>query len=458
VSHHACVEHFFSRIKDSLEENFLSESKLIIIKAMSFTFPCRSPSQIARCPPLSDSESEEEAVNVTISLIKDENKEIFNENEANENSVDESSSEVQTKPAPDDENSPESISPEVNEKIQAEATNSNHSNENFSTQDDVRPSSDLLVEHSCDFIDRAAISSGIKTTSIARLKNSADQLNKQLENIKLEKDKIQNEIREKKLKLIEAIMKIVAYEKSIQEVEASIADKLHHFQSRIIVFEKKRLEIFLNSGDVKVHKLLEREIEEVKEEFKNQSKVDEAERDQITQHAQLFAVSLGDIFNGYKSYVEEILIELQKDENFEEMEKLSREFFENISQLQRLINRPAKYCKDQNNERFYLNIDKRRVYQIENYSSEYELLEGNREKIKDGFKLENDENGEFYFDEKARKVYTKFYFEDDVGVFYIDIHGDRHYVEESRGKFSVVNLGWFIKDVQKGNLKKIRVF
>lgn len=296
----------------------------------------------------------------------------------------------------------------------------------------------------CFAINRAP-DDGTRVDSIARLQTDADKLQEQVDSINFEKERIQAEIRNKRQELIDAIMKVVEYEKSIQAVEGCIADKLHHFQTRIIDLEGKRQEIFLTSGDKQGLDLLEGEIKEVKHKHEHQQKSDEADRDQITQQAQHFAASLGDVINEYQNFHREMMIEMKPDLAVE----AEHEFCQNMTQLHHLINRPAKFCKNFKGERFYVSQANEKIFQLEAHSSEYKLkVEGNREKVKCGLTLHLNEHGEYYIDTRGNEIYTKFYFEDDFGRFYVDIHGERNYkADPEASEYKIVNGNWVkVKD------------
>lgn len=298
-------------------------------------------------------------------------------------------------------------------------------------------------ERSCFFVDRSDVY-GTRIESIARLRTTADDLQRRIEDFHAEKQRVHDEIREKKQQLIDAIMKVVEYEISIQEVEGALADKLHHFQARMIELETKRMEIFLTSGDGKVRDLLEREISEVKEEFTSRSINDGMKRDGITQEAQIFAASLGDIIKEYRSYYDELIAQVERDEPHETVQELQNEVNFNMTQLHRLISRPAKFCRDKNGERFYKNAGGEKIFKVDSHSSEYKLNDvGAHEMVKDGLELFEDAHGEFYVDNKSRKLYTKYFFEDENGRFYIDVHGDRKYkTDPEASEYMLLNGNW----------------
>lgn len=295
----------------------------------------------------------------------------------------------------------------------------------------------------CWFVDRSAIQS-TRTTSITKMQTEAERLQKQIEEIKLEKERIQVEIRQKKKQMIEAIEKVIELEDSIESVEALIADKLHHFQTRLIDLETKRWDIFSNSGDTKVRQLLESEIDEVKEEFNKRSKFDETEMSRLIQTAQTSAVSIGDVVELYQHYVDESIADALSEESPTKLKEMKENLSKNMEKLHRLINRPAQFCKDKAGKRFYLNVNMERVYKAEAHSSEYKLnVDCDREKIKDGFTLAIDGSGEFYVDFVGRKIYTKYYFEDENGRYYIDVHGSRFYKSDPEAsEYILVNGDW----------------
>lgn len=302
---------------------------------------------------------------------------------------------------------------------------------------------DEYDESSCFFVDRSDVY-GTRIDSITRLQSTADDLQSNIEDFQAGKQRVQAEIREKKQHLIEAIMKVVDFEISIQDVEGALADKLHHFQTRMTELESKRMEIFTTSGDDKVRDMMEREIGEVKKEFAGRSISDEMKRDGITQEAQHFAASLGDIISEYRRYCDELIAQVERDEPHETVQAMQKEVNKNMTQLHRLINRPAKFCRDKKGNRFYKNAGGEKIFKVDSHSSEYKLNDaGAREKVKDGIELLDDANGEFYVDNKARKLYTKYFFEDENGRFYIDVHGDRKYkTDPEASEYMLVNGNW----------------
>lgn len=319
----------------------------------------------------------------------------------------------------------------------------NETDLSYDAQDEADVQGKPLKQPDCLHVDRQSVL-GTRIDSIAKLETNADQLQHQIDEFKQEKQRVQDDIHRKKQLLIDAILKVVDFEISIQDMEALIADKLHHFHSRIIDLESKRMEIFLNSGDPKIHELLELEIEEVKNEFEKTSKVYESNRDEITQHAQTFAATLGDVIKEYHSYFDEMLSEMDPVISHEVRDIMMNEFNFNFTQLHRLMNRPAKFCKENDGDRYFLDINKDKIFKVDEHSSEYKLTsQGDREKIKEGFKLESDGDDEFYFDLKLRKIYTKYFFQDEFGRFFIDVHGTRHYkTDPEASEYMLINGNW----------------
>lgn len=295
----------------------------------------------------------------------------------------------------------------------------------------------------CRFVDQSSVL-GTRTESIAKLEKNADELKLQIENIHMEMVRVANEIREKKKRWLDAILKVVEFEKSIQCIELSIFDKLHHFQGRIIDLESKRMENYKNSGDQKLHDMLENEIDEVKEAFEKQAEADENEKNEMTTQGQVFAASLGDVTSEYLKLFEEELEDAKTSKSRHTVEDMKEEFHRNMALLEKLLQRPAKFCVDQSGDRFYLDGSKEKVFKLEHFSSEYKLtVDGGRAKVKDGFSLYDDENGQYYVDRRGRKMYTKYYFEDEFGRFFIDIHGNRKYkVDSEASEYELVNGVW----------------
>lgn len=303
---------------------------------------------------------------------------------------------------------------------------------------------DQIHRPSCFFVDQSAVE-GTRTGSIAKLELNTEQLKSQIDEIHREIDRVQNEIKEKKQRWLDAILKVVEFEKVIQNIDSLMADKLHHFHSRIIDLEAKRMDIYKNSGDEKIQDLLENEIDEVKECFDLQSKVDDADKDAMVQEGQTFAGSLGDVVNEYQKFFEEAYDSAKLSEPAPKVVTMKQEFDKNMELLVNLIHRPGKFCNDKTTgDRFFLNVDQEKIFKLENYSSEYKLNgQGGRVKVKEGFSLANDENGEFYVDSRGRKIFTKYYFEDEYGRFYLDIHGERNYKADAEAsEYMLVNGKW----------------
>lgn len=260
-------------------------------------------------------------------------------------------------------------------------------------------------------------------TDVANLDDQVDQLNKEKECLSLE-------ISNKKKKLLNAINEVIKLELSIREVEKVIADKLYHFQSRIIDLENNRLEEFKNNEQNQLSSLLEQEIDDVKRQFQTQSKLDEINKNQLIQNAQNFAASLGDVVAEYK----------ENEDSFND----HNTFDENMNILKHLLSRPGQFCHDENNARFYLNVKKEKVYQLNLHSSQCILDDnGNRLRIQDGFRLMDNEKGEYYEDIRERNIYVKYFFKDSFGQYYVDINGNRCYKgDPEASEYMLVNGQW----------------
>ncbi|CAO1427655.1 unnamed protein product [Diamesa serratosioi] len=289
-----------------------------------------------------------------------------------------------------------------------------------STQDD------LTQDPECFFV---ATPSTTRMDSIVHLETNVASLEEQVDLINLEKERLALEISNKKEQLLNAINKVICLELSIQEVEKVIADKLYHFQSRIIELETKRLEEIKNNDQNQLSSLLEQEIDEVKLKFQTQSKIDENSRNQLTQSAQNFAASLGDVVVEYEKHINDVKRE---------------EFDKNMTLLKHLLTRPGQYCHDLNRARFFLSARDEKVYQVNLHTSQFILdVDGNRVKIKDGFELMNDKNGKYYLDVNENNIYVMYYFEDSFGRYYVDINGDRCYkTDPEASEYMLVNGQW----------------
>lgn len=190
--------------------------------------------------------------------------------------------------------------------------------------------------------------------------------------------------------------------------------------------------------DIKM--FLEQEIDDIKLIHKKQMSDIQTIRDELVQQAHTFAVSLGP----------NILDEFQAchcasiKEETEDVTQLKHEYTKNRQRLEKLLSRPAKYCHDPQGERFYINSQQQKIYKVDSYSSEYAVdSEGNRMRVKKGFTLQTNESGEFYLDSQIRKIYTKFYFEDEHGRYYIDIHGNRFYhADPEASEYKLVDGHW----------------
>lgn len=385
---------YLSKQSRKLQDIPGNQSNLFQFRAM-MSNPCQSAVRSSRCPTLSESESE-------------------------------------------DDKTIDSNSGAATDASKCSST-ADSQNSAFDSTQDSKPTPSSTSKHLekqlCFHIERPSTT---RADSIFKLESNIGALQQQINDFKLEKERVLSEIREKKQQLINAIMEIIEFEKVIQGVEAVMSDKLHNFQSRLFDLETKRKENFMNVGDEQLQNFLENEIDDVKQKHQEQVKADEIQRNIMTQQAQFFAASLGDIVQEYQTYFDELT-----------EEKSVEDFNENLSQLKRLINRPPQFCKDSAGNRFYINVAKETIYQVEAYSSEYKLnTEGNREKVKEGLELHNDDNGEFFLDLTGRKIYTKFFFEDEFGRFYVDIHGNRNYkTDPEASEYKLVNGNWVkIKD------------
>lgn len=189
-----------------------------------------------------------------------------------------------------------------------------------------------------------------------------------------------------------------------------------------------------------VKNLIENEINDVKSTQRHHLSEFETSRDQLVQQAQTFAFSLG------PQIVDEFQMchcdEMKNSQDSSEI--LQRNFIKNKKRLEKLLSRPSKFCKDSKGARFYLNSKKQKIYKVESFSSEYAVDdEGNRMKIKNGFPLITNENGEYYLDSQIRKIYTKYFFKDENGRYFIDIHGDRFYKTDAEAsEYKLINGQW----------------
>lgn len=280
----------------------------------------------------------------------------------------------------------------------------------------------------CFFVDRS--SAGTRMDSIERLKTDMSQLQGEIESIQEKKAQITQRIEQKKNEILEALAKVAELEENLQEIETLLADQLFNFQQQIITLESKLMENFKGGNDNELKNLLENEILELKESFHAQFQKDEKNLSDLTKSAQSFAASIGDIISDIHKIFDAT--------------KINDKLTSDIEKLKNLINRPAQFCFDSNGRRFYFNREKVKVFQDEFHTAHYTIDSEDDEIIaKEALPTESDTNGEFYLDVKSRKIYIKYFFEDDFGHYYIDIHGDRHYKTDAEAsEYMLVNGVW----------------
>jgi hypothetical protein len=192
--------------------------------------------------------------------------------------------------------------------------------------------------------------------------------------------------------------------------------------------------------DLKV--FIEQEISDIKLTHKNKMKEIRALRDELVQQAHIIAVTLGsNILDEFQACHCSIINE---EEKHSDVTQMKREYVKNRQRLEKLLQRPAQYCRDPQGERFYINSQQQKIYKVESHSSEFVVdSEGNRMRVKNGLALQTDESGEFYLDSQIRKIYTKFYFEDEHGRYYVDIHGNRFYhADPEASEYKLVDGQW----------------
>lgn len=308
---------------------------------------------------------------------------------------------------------------------------------------DEEPSKSATKKSSTDCFFVKKSSADTRADSIFKLETDLEKLDEKIESIQDEKLTIKQEICVKKRKLQEAILKVIEFEVQIEDLEKLIEKNLQGFQARIISLENKLMNNFKgeNNSDIKV--LLENEIYDVKSNHEKQQLEIETARDELVTQAQSFAYSLGEnIVNDFKMC-------LNDDMNEKEATEKQEEFTKNLKRLENLLARPAKICRDSHGERFYINSSKQKIYQVFPHSSEYALSDdGKLTKIRNGILLKTDNSGEFYVNSQSCKIYTKYFFEDEFGRYYIDIHGDRHYqTDPQASEYKLLNGQWIkLKD------------
>lgn len=317
----------------------------------------------------------------------------------------------------------------VDDRCPSSSENSSCSSDEILTDDESANNENKSQKSSdCFFEDQSL---GVtRMDSIEKLKTDENQLDEQIESIREEKAQIKQKILEKKKGILELLAKVAEFEDNIQEVEVLIGEKLYNFQHRLLNLETKLNENFRGENDEDLKNLLENEICELKEDFSDQSEKDEDDLCELIQHGHVFAKSIGCIID-----------DITKLFNPEEINENTKE---NLTKLRKLLQRPAKYCYDSKGRRFYLNQEKNKVFQDEHHTELY-IIDSEEEKIivKEGFPLEIDENGEYYTNVKGLKIYTKYYFEDNFGQYFIDVHGDRHYKSDSEAsEYMLVNGAW----------------
>jgi hypothetical protein len=269
--------------------------------------------------------------------------------------------------------------------------------------------------------------------SVEKLKLNAHQLQEQIASIEQEINDVHQTIDRKRDGILEAILKVISFEELIEDIEMAMADELYQFQSKVIAIETQLMNNFrtLCCSDVKSH--LEYQLDRLKAQHGEKVWSDDESYAELTKQSKVFAASIGDVVQEYQKF---------HDERHDKYDY-------NMDKLKKLLSRPAEFCKDSNGDRFFFNSDNEKVFQDEVHRSQYMLdAEGERMKIEDGKPLETGVHGEFYVDVSDRKIYTKYFFEDEFGRYYIDTRGSRHYQKDPRAsEYDLVNGNWVkIKD------------
>ncbi|KAG5671088.1 hypothetical protein PVAND_001302 [Polypedilum vanderplanki] len=267
-----------------------------------------------------------------------------------------------------------------------------------------------------------------KVDSIENLQTNAEELKQQIATIEEEINRVNQTIDEKKLRILDAILKVVNLEEVIEEIEISIADELYQFQTKVIATEMKLLENFKGENNDELKKVIENQLMQIKIDHNEKVKNDDKNYSKLSKEAKIFASSIGNIVDEYKK--------LDNETN--------EKYHYNIEKLNLLLSRPAEFCNDSKGERFFYNQNMEKIFQVEAHRSQYAIdNEGNKVKINEGKPLETVDNREFYIDIKGRKIYTKYFFEDEFGLYYIDINGFRHYQTDPRAsEYALVNGNW----------------
>lgn len=90
----------------------------------------------------------------------------------------------------------------------------------------------------CFFVNSSS-ATNTRLDSIEKLETKLENLDEKIESIEDEKLNLKQEICMKRKKLQEAILKVIEFEKQIEEIEKLMETNLHRFQLRIISLENK---------------------------------------------------------------------------------------------------------------------------------------------------------------------------------------------------------------------------
>ncbi|XP_021702252.1 uncharacterized protein PFB0145c [Aedes aegypti] len=281
--------------------------------------------------------------------------------------------------------------------------------------------------------------------SIDVLQSDIQGLEAQVARLIEERERVHEQLMEKRDALRCGIREVVRLEKLIQQIEKEISDRMVAFQKHLEELELKRIAILEDETLTEEERArllaeLDQEIAMIRE------KHDEDQRLLKDRCEELKAMSRSVIegLDGLRDelmqkHLDEIreLEEQKKNATPSELElinariaELQREFDENMAMLD-MAQARRQYFQDEHG-RYYISEFGQKVYQRESGASEYILTEdGQWEKIRNAVELETDEKGEFYIDNFGRKIYTKRYYEDEYGKYYIDSEGKRVYLEPS---------------------------